>query len=51
MKWVKKFSNKDLIHWKYIDTGIVTKNNLQKINFDSLIDIIKNYNFDSFKIF
>lgn len=51
MKWVKKFSKKNQIHWKYIDTSIVTKNNLQKINFDSLIDIIKNYNFDSLKIF
>ena len=51
MKWVKKFSNKNLIYWKYIDTGIITRNNLKKINFDSVIDIIKNYNFDSFKIF
>ena len=41
MKWVKKFSKKNQIHWKYIDTSIVTKNNLQKINFDSVIDIIK----------
>ena len=51
MKWVKKFSKKNQIHWKYIDTSIVTKNNLQKINFDSIIDILKNYNFDSLKIF
>lgn len=51
MKWVNKFSKKESICWRYIDTGIVTKNNLQKINFDSIIDIIKSYKIESFKIF
>ena len=51
MKWVNKFSKKNFIYWKNIDTGIITKNNYQKINFDSVIEILKNYNVDSFRIF
>ena len=51
LKWINTFSNNNSIHWSYIDTGIVTKNNMSKINFDSIIDIFKNYKIDSIKIF
>ena len=50
MKWVTSFSKKKNIHWSEIETEIVTRSNT-KIEVDNLNDIIRNYKFDSVKIY
>ena len=49
MEWVNTFKKDEKIFWKSIDTEIITSKN--KINLDSLYDVVKNYKIDSLKIF
>src|SRR6056300_1453923 len=50
MKWVNSLTKKSKIHWSEIDTEIITKSN-NKIAIYNFKDVIKNYTFDSFKIY